>query len=199
MNFLDLARNRYTTKKYNSSKRVSASDVETLKEVMRLCPSSINSQPWRFVFVSDKSLKEKLAEVSRHNIDKIKAASHLVVFLAKDDVKKFEQEIPEYLPAGAINYYNDNVRTKGEEGVRAWMRNQVYLSLGFFLSACAAMKIDSTPMEGIQTEEYDKILCVDGYKTVFAAAIGYRSADDPNRPEVHQKERKSLEAVVEER
>lgn len=37
------------------------------------------------------------------------------------------------------------------------MIRQVYLALGVFLSACAAMEIDSTPIEGIIIDEYAKI------------------------------------------
>lgn len=45
MNFLELAKNRYTTKHY-STKRISDEDIAQLKEILRLAPSSINSQPW---------------------------------------------------------------------------------------------------------------------------------------------------------
>ena len=50
MNFLELAQNRYTTK-YYSTKRISDEDIAQLKEILRLAPSSINSQPWQFVFI----------------------------------------------------------------------------------------------------------------------------------------------------
>ena len=57
MDFLQLAQNRYTTKHY-SDKRISDSDIAKLKEILRLAPSSINSQPWQFVFISDKLLRK---------------------------------------------------------------------------------------------------------------------------------------------
>lgn len=44
MSFLDLAKNRYTTKIY-SDKKIDANKIEELKEILRLSPSSINSQP----------------------------------------------------------------------------------------------------------------------------------------------------------
>lgn len=76
------------------------------------------------------------------------------------------------------------------------MQHQVYLSLGFFLSACAQLEIDSTPMEGINTAEYDRILDLKGYKTLFAAVIGYRNPDDANQPSVKPKSRLPLDEVV---
>ena len=68
---------------------------------------------------------------------------------------------------------------------------KVYVALGYFLSACASMGIDSTPMEGILPAEYDKHLPKDGYHTLFAVAIGYRDPDDANQPDRTAKKRKT--------
>ena len=57
MNFLDLSKSRYTTKKYNPELKISEEKIQQLKEILRLSPSSIDSQPWKFTFVSDKALK----------------------------------------------------------------------------------------------------------------------------------------------
>lgn len=58
------------------------------------------------------------------------------------------------------------------------------------------MDIDSSPMEGIKNEEYDKILQLDGYKSLFAVAIGYRNPEDFNQPSVKAKSRLSLEQTI---
>ncbi len=70
MNFLELAKNRYTTKHY-STKRISDEDIAQLKEILRLAPSSINSQPWQFVFIDDAATKEAFAKVSLNNADRV--------------------------------------------------------------------------------------------------------------------------------
>ncbi|CEN34323.1 NAD(P)H-dependent oxidoreductase [Capnocytophaga cynodegmi] len=195
MNFLDLAKNRYTTKIYQN-KKISEEKINDLKEILRLAPSSINSQPWRFIFVSDENKKQELAKVSFFNESKINNASHLVVFLGFDDLEKFESQIRKCLPEGQVNYYLQNVKPKGEEVTKKWLHRQVYISLGYFLSACASMGIDSTPMEGIQMEKYDEILQQDGYKTLFAVAIGYRDSNDSNQPDKNPKSRLPLEEVI---
>lgn len=195
MNFLDLAKNRYTTKVYQN-KKISEEKINDLKEILRLAPSSINSQPWRFIFVSDENKKQELAKVSFFNESKINNASHLVVFLGFDDLEKFESQIRKCLPEGQINYYLQNVKPKGEGVTKKWLHRQVYISLGYFLSACASMGIDSTPMEGIQMEKYDEILQQDGYKTLFAVAIGYRDSNDSNQPDKNPKSRLPLEEVI---
>ena len=61
------------------------------------------------------------------------------------------------------------------------MGHQVYVALGYFLSACATMGIDSTPMEGILPAKYDKHLPKDGY----------RDPDDANQPNRTAKKRKT--------
>ncbi|PRD57070.1 nitroreductase family protein [Sphingobacterium gobiense] len=196
MSFFDIAKNRYTTKTYNPNERISEDTVEKLKEIIRLSPSSINSQPWKFTFVSDESTKQKLADASYWNAGRINEASHLIVFSAIDDIEKFEQQIKENLPEGSVNYYNQFVKPKGNTEIKYWLRHQVYLSLGFFLSACASLNIDSTPMEGLINDEYDNILPLNGYKTLFAVAIGYRNPEDANQPSVSPKSRLPLEQIV---
>ncbi len=198
MNFLELASERYTTKKYNPSRKIEQSVIEDLKKVLQLTPSSINSQPWKFIVVSDEGMKNKLAEVSYFNEQKIKDASHLVVFCTLSSKQNLEAQINANLPEGSINYYKQFLQPHSEEGIVFWMQHQVYLSLGWFLSACAAYHIDSTPMEGVKNTEYDRILELDGYSTVFAVALGYRDETDANQLQFKPKTRLPFDTVVEE-
>ncbi|MFV0345050.1 MAG: NAD(P)H-dependent oxidoreductase, partial [Bacteroidales bacterium] len=63
-------------------------------------------------------------------------------------------------------------------------------------SACALAGVDSTPMEGINTAEYDHILAQKDYRALFAVAIGYRDENDSNRPAVTPKSRLDIDKVV---
>lgn len=195
MDFLQLAQNRYTTKLY-SSKRVSDEDIAKLKEILRLTPSSINSQPWQFVFISDEPTKEAFAKVSFINEERIRQASHLVVFMANSALPSFEEKLAKASTEAGVGFYHKVQKPKGDVSLYAWMNNQVYISSGFFLSACASMGIDSTPMEGIINTEYDKLLNEPQYTTLFAVAIGYRDPEDSNQLHLHPKSRLPLEDVV---
>lgn len=196
MNFLDLAKSRYTTKKYDSSKKITEDKIEQLREILRLSPSSIDSQPWKFIFISDKELKYQLASVSLFNQHKVEDASHIIVFNAIDDIKLFEKQLNENLPEGSINYYNNIIKPQSEADIKKWIQHQVYLALGFAIAACAAMDIDSTAMEGIDVAKYAQILKIDGYKPLFALAIGYRNPEDSNQPSITPKSRLPLEDVI---
>ncbi|QIK60106.1 NAD(P)H-dependent oxidoreductase [Dysgonomonas sp. HDW5A] len=197
MIFLDLAKERYTTKEYNPDKKITDEKIQQLKDILRLSPSSINSQPWKFFFISDQETKDSLAKVSYFNEGRIKNASHLIVFTVVDDISFFENHNLSSLAEGSVMYYNQFMKPKGETVIKSWLRQQVYLSLGFFLSACASLGIDSTPMEGIQAEEYDRILDLDTHKTLFAVAIGYKNPDDSNQPAINPKSRLPLEQIIE--
>lgn len=203
MSFIQLAEARYTTKQYDPTRKVGEADIQTLKEILRVCPSSINGQPWKFVFVSDETIKRKLSEVSFHNSQKINDASHIVVFHVVDDIEAFEDDIRLRLPEAAVGFYDRRIKPLSDAAKQSWLTNQVYLALGFFLSACAEMDIDSTPMEGIDTQAYASILQqvkgihLEGYKTLFAVAIGYRDPDDANQPQQTPKKRRTLEDVIE--
>ncbi|MCE5206369.1 MAG: NAD(P)H-dependent oxidoreductase [Porphyromonadaceae bacterium] len=196
MSFLDIAKNRYTTKKYDPSMKIDNATIEKLKEILRLSPSSINSQPWKFTFISDAEMKKELAKVSCHNESKVNDASHVVVFSVVEEVKDFEKKNLSLLPERAGLYYNRVLKPRSKAEIKTWLACQVYLSLGFFLSACASMGIDSTPMEGIQCEEYDRNLQQNGYKTLFAVAIGYRDKEDENQPSLTPKFRLDPENVI---
>ncbi len=192
MEFLNSMQNRYTTKMYDSTKKIDSKIIEQLKAVLHLSPSSINSQPWRFTFVRDETLKIQLAKESMFNEPKVVNASHLVVFSVLDNIDDFESHLTE----GQANYYNRMIKLLPEEEIRQWMSHQVYLALGVFLSACAQMGVDSTPMEGIEVKAYDKILDYKNYKTLFAVAIGYRDKEDANQIDKNPKSRLPFDEVV---
>ncbi len=196
MEFLEIANSRYTTKKYDRETKLTDETIEKLKEILRLSPSSINSQPWKFVFVSDEQVKSQLAEASYFNKNKINEASHLIVFNVIDDIEQFEAHIQAHLPEGSVAYYNTFIKSLPESEIKSWLAHQVYLSLGYFLSACAVMGVDSSPMEGIENEKYTRILSLSGYKTLFAVAIGRRDTTDANQPVLKPKSRLALDKVV---
>lgn len=59
MDFLELSKKRFTAKKFDSSKKIPEDDIKKLKEILRLSPSSVNSQPWVFIFGSSDEAKKK--------------------------------------------------------------------------------------------------------------------------------------------
>ena len=197
MSFLDLAKIRYATKKYDAARKIDAEKIEELKEIIRLSPSSINSQPWKFTFVTNETVKKELAAQSYMNEQSINDVNLLVVFSVMEDIEYFEKRNISILPeAWRKLFYEPMIKSNGDVATKSWMEHQVYLSLGYFLSACISMGLDATPMEGINIEAYKQILSQDGYTPLFSVSVGYADLSDWAHPSVLPKSRFELEEVV---
>lgn len=84
MDMLKLIRERYTTKHYDATRRVSDEDMADLMEVLRLSPSSVNAQPWHFFVAGSAEAKARLMPaILDFNQPRVADASHLVVFAVK--------------------------------------------------------------------------------------------------------------------
>lgn len=179
MSYLQLMQNRYTTKKYDSTYSIEPSKIDELKRILTLTPSSINSQPWHFSLVSNPDIKKELSLFSFFNSEKVVECSHLLVFHVLDNLEIFEQQLSQ--SGESYLLYFQNMRNNlGDERAKVWLSKQLYIALGIALSACADLNIDATPMEGIQNEEYDRILGIKNYKVVLAVAMGRHHTDDYN-------------------
>ncbi|WP_430613400.1 NAD(P)H-dependent oxidoreductase [Flavobacterium sp. JP2137] len=197
MSFLDLAKRRYATKKYDTTKKMTTEQIEELKEILRLSPSSINSQPWKFTFVTNQTVKRELAALSYMNESSINDVDLLIVFSVMDDIEHFEKRNISILPeAWRTGFYEPMIKSNGDVATKSWMEHQVYLSLGYFLSACISVGLDATPMEGINREAYKKILPKDDYTPLFAVAVGYADIHDWAHPAVSPKSRFEQQEVI---
>jgi len=192
---------RYTSKAYDKTKRVSAEDLATIEEVLRISPSSINSQPWKFIVIKSDEAKERFASTfKKHEFNKPHAtnASEIILFANKIHFSKedYKKRLDASLAAGRLNQkgYDKQLErafdfakmVADENGNNGhWTKAQTYIALGNVLHALARFNIDSTPMEGVDAEEIKKEFAKelgDDYECTFALAIGYHKAEkDYNR------------------
>lgn len=63
MNFLEIAKKRYSLKKY-SPKRVDPDKIQRCIEAARIAPSASNSQPWFFVVVNEEKTRTQVAKTT---------------------------------------------------------------------------------------------------------------------------------------
>ena len=188
---LDALKWRYATKKFDPSKKISAAEWATLEQALVLTPSSYGLQPWKFLVITDAALKAKLRPVS-WNQSQIEDCSHLVVFLAKEDiteadVDRFVARIAEVrgVTAESLAGYKgfmmgDLVNGPRHAVIGEWAARQAYLAFGNFMTAAALLGIDTCPIEGLDPAQYDAILGLKGtgFRTLAACPAGYRAADD---------------------
>ena len=60
---------RYSTKEFDANKKISAADFQSLKDILRLSPSSTNIQPWHFVIADDEAGKSRIAKCTQGMFD----------------------------------------------------------------------------------------------------------------------------------
>jgi nitroreductase len=191
--FLESQNWRYATKKFDSSKKISETDLTQLKEAVRLSTSSYGLQPYTVFIVENPELRAQIQPVAWGQ-SQIVDASHLFVFASKtsvspEDIDKHLQNICQTrsLPEGAMNGYGDFMKTKlnslTEEQIAIWTSKQTYLALGNLINAAADLKIDATPMEGFEPEKVNHILELDklGLHASLIATVGYRHEADTNQ------------------
>ena len=102
MNVSEVINNRYSTKAFDPNKKISEADFNEIKNMLRMSPSSTNLQPWHFVIAHSEEGKNRIAKSTEgpfhFNTQKIKDASHVVVFCSRIDadephmLKVLEQE-----------------------------------------------------------------------------------------------------------
>lgn len=181
---------RYATKKYDSHKKVSDSDLKTIKQAVKLSASSYGLQPYKVIVISDPAIREKLKSVSWGQ-SQITDASHLFVFCSYTKVTSAHIDAFINLTANgrgvevsSLQGYGDLMKSKlaglSPEAASVWTAKQCYIALGNLLSICAELKIDATPMEGFEPIGYNEILGLSdkSLQAVVVAAVGYRSTED---------------------
>ena len=204
-NFIQDANWRYATKKFDATKKVSNEDLDTLKEAIRLSSSSYGLQPYKVIFVENPELRAQLQPVSWGQTQ-IVDASHLIVFanvtnIGETEIDAYFKNLTETrnIPMEALQGYADFMKSKitslSEEAKNIWTSKQTYLALGNLLNAAAELKIDVTPMEGFEPEQYNEILGLKklGLNASLVAPIGYRHEEDATQHYV--KVRKSNEEL----
>ena len=114
---------RYAVKKFNAEKKISNSDFDTLKESLRLTPTSYGLQSFTGVVVASDILREKLVEAS-YGQRQVADASHLFVLCSYSKIKDTDVDSYMQLISHTRNVRIENLdgfsnRIKGEMNARS--------------------------------------------------------------------------------
>lgn len=182
---------RYATESFNPNKKIPEEAWHALEQSLVLAPSCYGLQPWKFVVVRNRAVRQQLVKHA-FNQSKISESSHLVVLAIKNNInvndvapyidrvahvrqvpvsklEKFANAIKNYLTSPPFPLQPDK-----------WSAKQVYLALGFFLYSAAMLGIDTCPIEGFVPSEFDDVLGLSeqGYSAVVLCTAGYRAESD---------------------
>lgn len=191
--FIESQNWRYATKKFDANKKISDSDLEILKEAIRLSSSSYGLQPYKVLLVESPELRAKI-QPAAWGQSQIVEASHLFVFanivnVGGKEIDTYVNNIAETrgIPVENIAGYGDFMKSKiaslPEDVKNTWAAKQTYLALGNLLNAAAELQIDATPMEGFEPEKVNEILGLNelGLNATLIATVGYRHEEDANQ------------------
>jgi nitroreductase len=182
---------RYAVKKFDATRKISPQDWAVLESALILSPSGYGLQPWKFIVVQDPETRRKLRAASLDQTQ-VEDCSHLVVLASKSEVDasyidsyvgrvSSVRQVPRENLAGYYQMMVDDIVTGPKSHFNGeWAARQTYIALGTLTTAAALLQVDACPMEGLVPERYNEILGLraQGYRTLVACALGYRSTED---------------------
>jgi nitroreductase len=187
---------RHACKEFDTSKIIPDDEFALILEAARLSPSSFGFEPWHFVVVQDKNLRESLKKHAWGAPLKLDTASHFVLCLAMKTpllkwdspyIKQFMREVqhhPEDVIETRSKFYEQFQKSdfdlSDDRKMFDWACRQCYIALANMMTVAAMRGIDSCPIEGFHQVETDRILHsefgVDAsqYGIAYMVAFGYR-------------------------
>lgn len=185
MELIDKLNWRYATKAMNGSV-VEQSKIDTILEAASLAPTSSGLQPFEIMVITNKELKKKIRAIAWDQ-SVVTDCSHLLVFAAWDTYteerinKMFDltNSIRGFSSEGWENYRQQllaNYPQRDAEVNFNHAARQAYISFSQAIAAAAFVGVDSTPMEGFDPDELDKLLNLkaQGLRSCVLLPLGYR-------------------------
>jgi 3-hydroxypropanoate dehydrogenase len=149
-------------------KPVSATLIEAIYDLMRMAPTSANSSPARFIFITSEEGREKLKPfLLPNNVPKVMTAP--VTAIVGYDLE-FYEKLPVLFPhVDARSWFSGNDKLAETTAFR-----NSSLQGGYLIMAARALGLDCGPMSGFDNEGVDKAF-FEGtrVRSNFICCIGY--------------------------
>lgn len=185
MDVFEAVSTRRAIKKFDPNHKMSSDDVKKLMEHVILSPTSYNQQNWRFVYVTDQDVKEKISEAARGQAQPKDGS--LVVVLCGDMTawkteplrywKNHPTEKQELVKASLERKYSTDTQAQRDEAVRS-----CGMAAQTIMLAARDMGLDSCPMVGFEYDELAKIINLpENHLIVMMVVVGKRAEDAAQR------------------
>lgn len=183
---------RYAVKRFNPKKKLVASDLEMLLEIVRLSPSSLGLLPYKVVVIANnKKLRQKIYDKAADQPKVLEAPCLLVFCTYRKFTKAFvdsfidlfakERKLSQERVANLRKARRAFITETSAKDLDEWAGDQAFVGLGVLIAAAAVARIDAGPMGGFKPEVLDTVLNFKKYnlRSRVMCALGYRSDDDP--------------------
>lgn len=198
--YIETLQKRYTTKIFDPTRTLSADEVQAIKTILRLSPSSTNSQPWHFMIATTREGKDRIAQATQgfyqFNEAKVKNASAVVVLCTRTDIDKAYTDMITTQEEKDGRYPNDEVKETVRGGreffanlhrdqikdAPHWMEKQTFIALGNLLVGVAHLGLHACPMEGFDYEVMSETLGLKakGLAPTVIVSLGISAENDFN-------------------
>ena len=206
--FLEAMSFRHATKEFDATRVISDDDFDSILEIGRMSPSSFGLEPWKFVIVQNKKLREKLKEFTWGAQGTLPTASHFVIILSRKakgmkygspyinhmlkDVKQLPSDVIEIYSGFYEKFQKEDFKLlDAERTLFDWASKQTYLASANMMTGAAYIGIDSCPIEGFDADLTEKFLKeelkidTEEFGASVMLAFGYRK-EAPKHEKVRQ-------------
>lgn len=185
MDVFEAVSTRRAIKKFDPNHKMNSDDVKKLMDHVILSPTSYNQQNWRFVYITDQDVKEKISEAARGQAQPRDGS--LVVILCGDMTawkteplrywKNHPTEKQELVKASLERKYSTDEQAQRDEAIRS-----CGMAAQTIMLAARHMGLDSCPMVGFEYDELAKVINLpDNHLIVMMVVVGKRAEDAAQR------------------
>lgn len=204
---------RHACKEFDPTQIIPKEDIDFILRTAQLSPSSFGFEPWHFIVVQDKELREALKPVAWGAPLKLDTASHFVIALSMKapmtkwdadyimkmmkDVKQFPEDVVEMYSKFYREFQERDFSLDTDKKLFDWASKQTYIALANMMTSAALIGIDSCPIEGFHQEKVESLLHdqfgvdTEKYGISYMVAFGYRKADP-----AHPKSRRDIDDMI---
>lgn len=196
---LEVHKNRFATKKFDQTQSIDEKDWNTILESARLSPSSFGYEPWKFLVIENKEIKEDLKSVAWGAVNSLKGANKFVIALARKNivynsnhVKHIVEDIlrlpySESSPQSQFfkKFQEKDFKLTDDKSVFEWAVRQTYIPLANMMTTASFLGIDSCPIEGFNIDGVESylskkgLLDLDKFGVAYMVGFGYRDQELP--------------------
>lgn len=184
MDTFDAIKTRRAVKKFDSTYKMTPDQIKLLMELTILSPTSYNQQNWRFITVTDQSIKEQISKAAR---DQVQPKDGSLVIVLCGNLNAWKEEPMRYWKDHSVEKQEmvTNALSKKYSESPQNRRDEVIRSCGFagqtIMLAAKQMGLDSCPMVGFEYDELAKIIKLpDDHLIVLMIVVG--KAAEPANP-----------------
>lgn len=164
---LEYIKKRRSPRRFINDYKLSDYEKTQILESIRWSPSSVGAEPYRVLFIEDKTIRESMKEFC-WNQPGTTDSSAMIIWIGYKKEMMIKKVIPDQnkrnVPAEfekarqyRVDAYNNVIEGYGITN-EEFVARQAYISLGCALVTAEELNIDFCPVEGMQPRNVEKIL-----------------------------------------